>query len=158
MIKIIHEPGRITVAGHAGFAPPGQDVVCSAISVLVQTLSRSIAQLTDDMAEGLEIPGKTIIITEHLSDKRAKLLVDAFFIGVNGVAEAYAAGATAATDQQEASEVTVNPFDAFLQDPKNPKNQAEFDRLFLALQTKEANLTAQQQNPIEGGIRGFGGA
>lgn len=90
MIKIIYEPGRITVTGHAGFAPPGQDIVCSAISVLVQTLSRSVAQLTDDMAEGLEIPGKAIIITEHLSDERAKLLVDAFLIGVNGVAEAYA--------------------------------------------------------------------
>jgi hypothetical protein len=68
------------------------------------------------------------------------------FADGDGGAEANTAGVTPATDHQEASEVTANPFDEFL---KDPKNQAEFDRrLNKALQTREVNLTAQHKQAL----------
>lgn len=48
MIKIIYvadpEGGKLTMRaeGHAGYAPAGQDIVCAAVSVLVQTLANKV--------------------------------------------------------------------------------------------------------------------
>ena len=50
MIKIIYEvnpeSGRLTMKaeGHAGYAPAGQDIVCAAVSALMQTLAYSAAE------------------------------------------------------------------------------------------------------------------
>lgn len=50
MIKIIYvadpEGGKLTMRaeGHAGYAPAGQDIVCAAVSCLMQTLSYSAAE------------------------------------------------------------------------------------------------------------------
>ena len=39
MIRVTAEPERLTVQGHAGFAPRGQDIVCAAVSALMLALS-----------------------------------------------------------------------------------------------------------------------
>ena len=39
MITILKDDGRIVINGHAGYAPVGHDIVCSAISVLTETLT-----------------------------------------------------------------------------------------------------------------------
>lgn len=50
MIKIIYvadpESGKLTMRaeGHAGYAPAGQDIVCAAVSCLMQTLAYSVAE------------------------------------------------------------------------------------------------------------------
>ena len=50
MIKIIYEAdpegGKLTMRaeGHAGYAPAGQDIVCAAVSCLMQTLAYSAAE------------------------------------------------------------------------------------------------------------------
>ena len=36
---------RVTVRGHAGTAPAGQDLVCAAVSTLTYTLAENVAQL-----------------------------------------------------------------------------------------------------------------
>ena len=89
MIEIDIHPGQIAVSGHAEYAPQGQDIVCAAVSTLVQTLSASIMELTEDVAQGCEMPGKSILITKHLSDEKTKLLIDAFLVGVNMIADTY---------------------------------------------------------------------
>lgn len=75
----------VQITGHAGYADPGQDIVCSAVSALWQTLINSM-QLTDSEWYTLEYPAFM-----HVSnvDKFAGLLMDSFRIGVQGVAEAY---------------------------------------------------------------------
>ena len=45
MIVIHTNLGSITAKGHAGYAPEGQDIVCSAVSILLYTLA---AALGDD--------------------------------------------------------------------------------------------------------------
>lgn len=38
MIHVTAEAGRLTLEGHAGYAPAGQDIVCAAVSALVLAL------------------------------------------------------------------------------------------------------------------------
>ena len=74
--------------GHANYAPIGQDIVCAGVSVLIQTLIQSIETLTTDEIEYNMQPGTVDIKIRCLSDL-TRVLIDAFFIGVEGIAESY---------------------------------------------------------------------
>ena len=62
MIKIIYvadpEGGKLTMRaeGHAGYAPAGQDIVCAAVSCLMQTLAYSAAE--DEHTSSCSYQGK----------------------------------------------------------------------------------------------------
>ena len=86
MIKVTKD--GITVEGHAGFGPPGSDIVCAAVSALLQTTAKSINDLTADRAECLFESGKGTVKYRNLSEQ-GQLLVDSFFIGSCAIAEAY---------------------------------------------------------------------
>lgn len=88
MITIIRRKAGISVRGHAGYAKPGKDIVCAAVSVLVQTLIQSVKELTDDKIEYSMSPGAVDIKFWCLSD-HSKVLIDAFFVGIKGIAAAY---------------------------------------------------------------------
>lgn len=88
MIRVYRLPNSIEIIGHAEYAKRGKDIVCAAVSTLIQTLAQSIQELTDDEIDYTEQPGNTKIEFGHLSEP-SKVLIDAFFIGVSGVAEAY---------------------------------------------------------------------
>lgn len=88
MIEVSVQKDKIEVIGHAGYAPPGQDIVCAGMSMLTQTLASSLDNLTDDNADYTLAPGVFILKTMDLSAK-AKLLVDSFFIGICGIVDAY---------------------------------------------------------------------
>lgn len=88
MIEVKQEKNRITVKGHANYAPHGQDIVCAAFSTLLQTFLASIDELTPDEIKTDIAAGNAVIEYGNLS-KEAQLLMDSFFIGVNGVAASY---------------------------------------------------------------------
>ena len=44
MIRAVFGRDRVTVMGHAGYAPKGQDIVCAAASALVFALIGSLRQ------------------------------------------------------------------------------------------------------------------
>ena len=88
MIEVAVRKGRITVIGHAGNGPPGQDIVCAAVSVLVQNLIQSIEDLTEDTIQYDISPGKADIYYGNLSEQ-SRVLVDSFFIGVCMIAGEY---------------------------------------------------------------------
>ncbi len=90
MITVDRYSDRITLRGHANYAEIGKDIVCSAVSVLVQTLVQSVETLTTDRIEANMQPGKVDIKFWCLSDQ-SKVLIDAFFVGIKGVAESYPA-------------------------------------------------------------------
>lgn len=89
MIKIELTDNRVTVTGHAGAGPPGEDIVCASISTLLQTLLASLEELAGDRIKTRQRHGEAGIEYEHedLSES-ARLLIESFFIGVSGVAEA----------------------------------------------------------------------
>jgi len=88
MIRVEVRSDHVHVIGHAGYAPPGQDIVCAAVSTLVQTLAWSIKDLTEDTIEYEVSSEGTKIQYENLSE-RSKLLVDSFFIGILEIAREY---------------------------------------------------------------------
>ena len=88
MISITVRPDKITVTGHSGYADPGKDIVCSAISVLVQNLIVSIEELTEDKMEYTLEAGSAAIKYEGLSEN-ADLFRRSLLLGITGVAESY---------------------------------------------------------------------
>lgn len=78
----------ITVTGHANYAQPGKDIVCSAVSMLTQNLIESIHKLTKDRIVYQMKPGHIDIEFKSLSEQ-GKLLIDSFFIGISTVIESY---------------------------------------------------------------------
>lgn len=88
MIEVKFRPRTISVTGHAGHGPPGQDIVCAGVTAQTQALIKSIEDLSDDKIEYEISPGKADIIYEDLSEK-AKTLVDSFFIGICMIADEF---------------------------------------------------------------------
>lgn len=89
MITITHGKNFIEVSGHAEFDEPGKDIVCAAVSVLLQNLFRSVHELTHDVLHGVFAKGYSkIVYKENLSDG-AQVLMDSFFIGCQMIAESY---------------------------------------------------------------------
>lgn len=83
-----HDDYRITIKGHANYAPLGQDIVCASVSTLVQVLIKCIEDMTEDKIEYSIRPGMVDIKFGNLSEK-AQLLVSSFFIGAQMIADQY---------------------------------------------------------------------
>ncbi len=79
MIEICISARSIRVNGHANYADPGKDIVCSAVSALIQTLGYSLEDLTSDEITYSFDSGKALIEYRNLSEQ-VKLLVDYFFM------------------------------------------------------------------------------
>lgn len=88
MITITVKKGEITARGHADYAPVGADIVCASISTLLQTLAFSAVEMRTDAKITAMTAGNFKLEYEHLS-ARLCTLINAFIIGVQGVAEAY---------------------------------------------------------------------
>lgn len=90
MITIHRQAGGFFVSGHAGYAEPGQDIVCAAISALLQVLIRSVEELTGDKIKCVISAGNAVIQYTDLSE-RGQLLIKSFFIGCDMIAAEYPA-------------------------------------------------------------------
>lgn len=88
MIEISRFEGGITINGHAGYAPSGEDIVCAAVSALAQTLIASIEALTEDAIQYDVSPGWVEIKYRKLSAS-TKLLIASFFVGIEMIADSY---------------------------------------------------------------------
>ena len=88
MIRVEITRSRVLIQGHAGYAPPGQDIVCAAVSVLAQTLGQTLGNLANEQIQYSIKPG-AIDIRRKRPTKKGDLLVDAFFIGICGTADTY---------------------------------------------------------------------
>ena len=88
MIAVSVRKDGIEISGHAGYAETGKDIVCAGVTALMQTLIKSIGDLTEDKIEYEISPGKADIHYRNLSEE-GKLLVDSFFIGVCQIADEF---------------------------------------------------------------------
>ena len=57
MITVKQNNDGLTITGHAGFADSGNDIVCAGVSAIVQTLIRSVEDLTVDTIDYTMQPG-----------------------------------------------------------------------------------------------------
>lgn len=90
MIIVRRSEKGFTVSGHAGYAPHGQDIVCAAVSTILQGFLLSIEELTADKLEAHTGAGKAVIEYGNLSES-GKLLVDSFFVSLKMVADEFPA-------------------------------------------------------------------
>lgn len=88
MITIRSDEGGFAITGHAGYAQPGQDIVCAAISALLQTFVAAAEELTADKLNCVISAGNAVIRYTDLSEQ-GQLLMRSFFIGVQMIAESY---------------------------------------------------------------------
>ncbi|SCH61610.1 Predicted ribosomal protein [uncultured Ruminococcus sp.] len=88
MIVIRRQTDGITVTGHAGYAEPGKDIVCAAVSALLQTFIESVDKQTTGKLKCDIRAGNALVRYGNLSAD-VKLLLDSFFIGVQMIADAY---------------------------------------------------------------------
>ena len=90
MIEVSRFEGGITITGHAGYAPIGQDIVCAGVSTLIQTLIASIENLTEDKIQ-YDIQSGYVEFRHRKLSECARALVDSFFIGIELIANEYPA-------------------------------------------------------------------
>lgn len=88
MIEVTVREHEISLSGHANYAEAGRDIVCAGVTTLMQTMIRSIEDLTEDKIEYSISPGRVDIKYGNLSEK-SKTLVDSFFIGICMIAEEF---------------------------------------------------------------------
>lgn len=92
MIKIkIEETSEhihIEVNGHANYNAIGQDIVCSAISALLQTLCYSLEELTNDIVN-ISLESGNSFVNIYKPHCKSRILVSSFFIGCREIAGAY---------------------------------------------------------------------
>lgn len=81
MIEVSVREREIKVSGHAGYSVQGFDVVCAGVTALVQTLVKSVENLTEDKIEYELSLGRAEIKYGNLSE-RSWTLVDSFFVGI----------------------------------------------------------------------------
>ena len=91
MIEIVYDPDELTVeaTGHAGAAPYGQDMVCCAVSVLMQTLEvtgRRVGAVKSSIAPG---HAAVQILPYPLQWMEAEQRVEAIVDGLREVARSY---------------------------------------------------------------------
>lgn len=90
MITITSQKGCITIKGHAGYAPHGQDIVCAAVSTLVQTFLASVEELTADEITALRNEqGQIQTIQYRNLTAQGQVLLGSFFVGIRMIADSY---------------------------------------------------------------------
>ena len=68
MIDITKKDSLRTLKGHAGYAEPGKDIVCAAVSALTQAFIASIEELTQDKIKYDISVGNAVMRYENLSE------------------------------------------------------------------------------------------
>jgi len=78
-------------SGHAGYARAGEDIVCSAISVLTINTINSISSFTDAKfsMESNEENGELNMLLEMPVGKDAELLMKSLVLGLQGIQDNY---------------------------------------------------------------------
>ena len=79
--------------GHAGYAESGEDIVCSAVSVLAINTCNAIESFTDEpfrLDTGEEDGRMELTFTEHPGHD-AQLLMKTLVLGLQSIAEQYSA-------------------------------------------------------------------
>ena len=89
MIEVTVHKNAIKISGHANYAMPGSDIVCAGITALVQTLIKSIENLTDDKIEYEILPEGLVNIRYQEISEKTKILIDSFFTGVCMIADEF---------------------------------------------------------------------
>ena len=88
MIHVTITPVSLSVQGHAGYNP-GNDIICAAVSAIVQTFEQSARELTTDTIISSMEDGDAVITWPRAPTKELTILIDSAFLGLSSIAETY---------------------------------------------------------------------
>lgn len=89
MIDISVSKDTIKIRGHAEYAENGKDIVCAAVTALVQGFTESVEKLTGSNIKQDISPGRADINIDDENLGEVRLLMDSFFIGISLVADEF---------------------------------------------------------------------
>ena len=75
--------------GHAEYAEAGEDIVCSAVSILTTNTANSIEKFSDPFAGSDSDDGVLTLVLKDHPDEKAKLLMDSMILGLESIQKAY---------------------------------------------------------------------
>ena len=83
----------IEITGHAGYAEYGQDIICSAVSVLALNMANSVGRFTDDHFEGSvsEDGGAFTFSFPDSMSPESQLLMKSLILGLESIRDEYGA-------------------------------------------------------------------
>ena len=84
----------IEATGHSGYAEEGSDIVCSAVSVLMETLANGLIEVVKadvNVIVDENIPHLSVSVNETDLEKckHAQVLMQSTLLGIKGVANGY---------------------------------------------------------------------
>ena len=84
----------IEATGHSGYAEEGADIVCSAVSCLLETLANGLTEVVKAKAKIVvdeSIPHLSVTLIEEDTEKckYAQVLMQSTLLGIKGVAQGY---------------------------------------------------------------------
>ena len=84
----------IEATGHSGYAEEGSDIVCSAVSVLMETLANGLTEVAKADVKVVvdeNIPHLSVTLNEIDQEKckYAQILMQSTLLGIKGVANGY---------------------------------------------------------------------
>lgn len=89
MIQVYADEHNIIVSGHAVTgAPPGQNIVCAAVSAITLTLIAGLEAITQDEIETHVEPGDVRIAWQGISPN-GRALIDTWFLGITQIRNDY---------------------------------------------------------------------
>ncbi len=79
------------ISGHAEYADPGSDIVCSAVSALAITTFNSLTKLCDDAFhfEANQESGDMELVFDDILTHDAEIIMQVFEIGISSISESY---------------------------------------------------------------------
>ncbi|UOF90148.1 ribosomal-processing cysteine protease Prp [Fodinisporobacter ferrooxydans] len=96
MIRITisrNQTGQIVgakVIGHAGYADAGEDIVCAAVSILIQNAVNSIEALCGVSLHTVSEDGRVEFQSADCADRKdIQLLLESMTFGMRGISEEY---------------------------------------------------------------------
>ena len=75
--------------GHAEYAEAGEDIVCSAVSILLINTANSIESFTDSFLGSDSDDGVLTLVLKDTVDEKAKVLMDALKLGLETIQAEY---------------------------------------------------------------------
>ncbi len=81
------QPERLAVTGHAGRGQYGQDIVCAAASVLVETLLLGLKDVADQPPAGSADPGHADLRFACPMSREARAIVETVVRGLQDLAD-----------------------------------------------------------------------
>ena len=79
-------PERISVAGHAGRGRHGQDIVCAAVSALMETLVLGLRNVVREEPDGTLEPGVADLRFHHPLSVEARAIIETIVEGLKDLA------------------------------------------------------------------------